>query len=428
MAPSKRNKESGQPDKAVIVVHGIGDQLQGDTLERLVTSYVVNAKKTEVDAAHIEKSTLRLRTHAHTLEEERDSGEERLHIDTFKADVLKTKHLPDVIFAEVYWADISRIMAGVFGFLIGAFKILTGLRFVVEAAGDSLVSKVDVWSTRFVRGLGNGVNRGLVGPLVALNALLFFVVLIAHWFDSIIWQHVAFGVLSAIFLLSIHLLAQAKYLLGETKWDAIVAYIIFAAILLLGSPLEFTGDYIDIIEWISDVFWSLLSVGLFFLVAASAVVFSSHREARPSLTIACAGPCLNVGLWALALSNVWIVGLNNILPEVDAHSGDGGLVFRLFPLLSILWGAILAFGLTLFGVFYYRNKVAARRRQPPGETWRLIFSRWAALVMIVVVVSWFLLTIFAWAPVFPGQIEVEASALQTIRTWTKDNLGLVAVL
>ena len=409
--------------KAIVVVHGIGEQVQGDTLERLATSYVVTLKQRAARRnTHIRKSTLQLHSRFSA------NGDQR-RIDTFKADVLTADDLPDVIFAEVYWADISRILTTSLGFLIGIVRTLTGIRFIVEAAGDSLIHESDGWSARFVRQIGRYINRMLVGPLVALNAALFFVVLVSLWFDSIFWGHVTFGYLSALFLLSIHLLAKAKYLLEETKWDAMAAYLLFAAFLLLGSSFEAIGGYgyLDNVEWISDVFWSLLSVGLLVLVVASAVVFLFHKDARPSLTIACAGPCLNVLLWALALSNFWLVGVGDLLPAIDASYGGDGLLFRLFPMLLFLWFAALSVGLTLCGVFYYRSKIAAENREPPEEIWRLILSPWAVWSLVVFVAGWFSNTTIAWAVWFSPVHEIYSSPIHTIHNWTKDNLWLVSL-
>ncbi len=444
-------------EKAVIVVHGIGDQLQGNTLERLATSYVVNEKKTAVDAAHIKKSTLWLRTHV-------DTGEGKRDIDTFKADVLTVDHLPGVAFAEVYWADLSRIMAGIFGFLIGVWKILTGLRFVVEAAGASLVDQTKSLGARAIHLLGQIINQVLVGPLVALNALLFFVVLAASWSkESIMSQSIILALFSALFVVAIYLLAANKFLTNETKRDAIVSYFVFAAFILLARVFDSENIYIENAEFISDVFWSILSVASLLLVIVSAYTYITNKEARPSLTIACAGPCLSVGLWALALSNIWIVGLDNILPEVatseaafeaatseavnedaatpspeaavakggETETEDGksekeeeGLVFKLFPLLSILWGAILLFGGALLWVFIRRNTIAKEENRVPDEQWRLIFSPWAALVIVAVVVLWFFATLDTWFHIF-GDPEGEGKVIQS---WTKNNLGLVAVI
>lgn len=409
------------PKKAVIVVHGIGDQRQGDTLERLATSYVVNVRKAQPDTAHVRKSELWLRTHI-------DSGEDRPKIDTFKAAVLTADHLPDVLFAEVYWADISRILEGVRGFLLGVLQILTGLRFVVEAAGRSLVDQAQDGSARLVQAIGGVINRMLVGPLVALNALLLIVVLVTSWFETPIPRSLAFGGLSALFLFAIFALAQRKYLADETKRDAIISYVILAGILLVTTAInamrEIANDYTAIIEKVSDVFWSLLAVASFALILASIRVFQAHRDARPSLAIACAGPCLNVGLWALALSNLWIVGLQNILPGLDTH-GEGGLVVRLFPLLSLLWLAVVAFVVVLGTVFVLRQRFAAKQQKVPGEPLRLIFSPWAVILLLVVITVWFVATVFAWLPVTDGDpVRIDLK----FRDWTLDNIWLVIVV
>ena len=407
-------------EKAVIVVHGIGDQLQGDTLERLATSYVVNEKNGAVDAAHLRKSTLRLRTHVATGEGKRD-------IETFKADVLRVDHLPGVAFAEVYWADLSRIMAGIFGFLIGVWKILTGLRFVIAASADALVNQCENGAARFVRLFGGWVTRALVGSLVALNALIAIVVVATYWFDeSFGWQCLTFVILSALFLAAIYGLAITKYIAEETKRDAVLCYAAFTGILLLLLLLGTLEAPIDVVELISDVFWSLLSLALFFLILVSGIVYISDEKARSSLTIACVGPCLIVGLWALALSNVWILGVGSILPPLE-EAGEKGqdIVFKLFPLLSILWLAILAFGAALLRVFLKRGRTAKSEGRVPDDGLRLIFSKWAALVIIAAVIIWFFATFYSWLLIFGDQ---ELKWLDTLRRWTENNLWLVAII
>lgn len=407
------------PKKAVVVVHGIGDQLQGDTLERLATSYVVNLKKGAATRnAHIRKSTLKLHSRLDT------NGDPR-RIDTFESDVLTVEDLPDVIFAEVYWADISRVLATGPGFFIGLVKTLTGLRFIVETAGHSLIHESKGRSARFVRQIGLYINRMLVGPLVALNAWLLIVLLATHWFgDSHVGYWIfAFAIFSVYFFFAIFALASKELLTDETKRDAIISYVIFAAILWAATSFGFLGDYIDITEYISKAFWSILSAGLFVLVIVSSLVFLGNKKARPSLTIACAGPCLNVGLWALALSNIWVVGASNYFPEVGADTRDGDLVFRLFPMLMLLWMLMISLGLVFFAVFQRRNLVAAEQSKPPGETWRLIFSPWGALLIVAFVVLWSFGTVNASGFWFSG-METPAERL---REWTKSNLWLLSL-
>lgn len=387
----------GNPQKAVIVIHGIGDQRQGDTLEQLATSYVVSDDDTAVNATQVHKNSVQLRSHV-------DAGEGRRRIDTFRADVLKVDQLPDVVFAEVYWADVSRIFGGLSGFLLGVLQILTGLRFVVEAAGRSLVNQTKSQAASLVQQIGHLINRILVGPLVSLNALLLFVVLATSWFDETIGQSIAFGIFSAVFLFVIKLMEEHRQLAEETKRDAIISYVAFAGILLIKATSDgiFGGqtDFTVIIEKISDVFWSLLSVASFLLVLVSIPVFQLHREARPSLAVACAGPCLNVGIWALALSNLWILGFQNIVPGLDIDTrGEDGLVVRLFPLLSLLWVAVVALALVLGLVFFFRQQNAERQHQVPGEKLRLIFSSWGVMLMLIVICAWFVATVYAWLPV-----------------------------
>lgn len=413
-----------EPKKAVIVVHGIGDQRQGDTLERLATSYAVHANDASARATEVRKSTVQLRSHV-------DSGKDRRLIDNFKADVLTVDHLPNVLFAEVYWADISRILGGLSGFLLGVLQILTGLRFVVEAAGKSLVERTKSPAAALVQLIGYLINRTLVGPLVSLNALLLFVVVTTSWFEGMIGQYVAFGVFSGAFLLFINLMAEHRYVADETKRDAIISYVFFAAILLVRAIFDGifqeTTDQIVMIEWFSDVFWSALSVASFVLIVISIPVFLLHRNVRPTLAIACAGPCLNVGTWALALSNLWIFGFQNILPGLEKHTqGEEGLVVGLFPLLSLLWAAVVILALVLGLVFSIRQHKASKHQKVPGEGLRLIFSSWGVGVLIFVITLWFIVTMHGLFPAFLK--DILGGLNEIFQAWTLKYVWLVVII
>src|SRR5262249_13612322 len=77
------------------------------------------------------------------------------------------------VFAEVYWADLSRIREGALHLLLGVFRIIFGLRHVADQASSG-----NILSARVLRWLLHNGAFFVRGPLLALYLFLTSAVLL----------------------------------------------------------------------------------------------------------------------------------------------------------------------------------------------------------------------------------------------------------
>lgn len=376
-------------NRAVVVIHGIGDQRQGETVERLASSYFANG------AVKIDKSTLWLPEHVDV----EGNGDK---VDAYSVELVKVEKDPNLLFAEVYWADISRVLAGFLGFFVGVWQILTGLRFVIEEAAhpesDAPVSPV----MHGVFWLGRAINFILVGPLVAMNILLLTLTIGVFWDLEGIGEEIAFLFTALLFIGVLFWLSKTEYVTKTTLLMTLgsLFYFIFHVTVIYEPSfyLENIRDYGYLLIRASSIFWSILAILVWILLSISGVVFlyfSMMRRHWPSLVIACAGPCLSVGLWSFVLANFWMFVLHNVLPRAGTINVSE-VVEAGIPFLSLIWLSAICVGGALLMVFLGRRQVAKRKNNIPADWLRLIFSPVAVIVILLFASLWIVATVNAW--------------------------------
>ena len=154
--------DPNKPDQIVVVVHGVGDPLPGQTLSLLSRS-MADQDRPFVEAPCttwlVEKAN---RAGADTAETNSSI------VKTFpvhQTHVRFEKH--NVELCEAFWGDLSRVNRGFLGVLQGIFQIIFGLRYVAYVASDQK-GRPAYWLKR----LGLISSRILQGPVLAVTVFL----------------------------------------------------------------------------------------------------------------------------------------------------------------------------------------------------------------------------------------------------------------
>jgi hypothetical protein len=399
------------PANAVVLIHGIGDQKQGETLEKLVSSYFMR-ESGNGKPLHLNKSKL-------FLPESGENAASDHVIGKYTADLITIEQKPSYVFAEVYWADISRVAKGFWGFLAGLWQLMTGLRFIVEAAAGPQSDRGEATSgsaraRRPLEGLvkwtGVFINAFLTGPLIATNSHLLILTIGAFLTTRNIFsvkgivEEIVFSSLCAIFLFVFYVLYRKNYMMRTTFEILIFCFISIAVYIILSSYSsgffeDNVSQYAKSIISIVSGFWTLLAGASLLLLVVGLIAYFRGYSAAP-LSLAMAGPCLNIGIWALVVSTFWVLTRNTVLQT--AENGEfaelGGAIIKSIPYLGLVWIATIVLGIALVIVMFLRNWHAARHREVPSAFgYRLIFSPIGVVIVLLGIAAWIAGTAIALA-------------------------------
>ena len=138
-------------------MHGVGDPIPGSTVKSLART------AGERDAPLRESQDV-----VWLADRERDKH----FIKTFPAHICDLSWGSQRIqMTEVYWGDVSKILHGWLGVVIGVLQILFGLRFLAFVAADQ-----EGWISCLMKWLGLHISRIIHGPVLAINFLLLLLV------------------------------------------------------------------------------------------------------------------------------------------------------------------------------------------------------------------------------------------------------------
>jgi len=140
---------------AVVVIHGVGFTQVGATLERFFRGVCENRRLSPVGGPEI-----------HLLEHA-NITEGRFPMYMRRA---KTQGEQPILFAEVYWGDISKSEGGISHLLLRLLTIVFHLRYLIDCAA---AYPCDGWMSRCQRITLWLASWILCGPLAAMYALLF---------------------------------------------------------------------------------------------------------------------------------------------------------------------------------------------------------------------------------------------------------------
>ena len=175
---------------AVLVVHGVGNTRPGATVDALVSSLAATNPNVRPDGNievlqlpdkdvrwlienHENYPTHRQRTPAKArdrlLRAPRMLTTFPMH---FRRAALKVNHGPrEAIFAEVYWADLSKIREGTLSLILSLLGTVFSLRHIMEQA----VNNIEWWGARWMRTIVYISAWWLCGPIAALYGFMLYV-------------------------------------------------------------------------------------------------------------------------------------------------------------------------------------------------------------------------------------------------------------
>lgn len=137
-------------ETSVIVVHGVGDPLPGNALEKLLQGLTVAGWQV-AEPTRIE----------HQLE-----GEAAPAFPVARASVQSADGQDILRIREVYWGDLSRPKASLFGLVSALFDLIFGLRYVVTATVSQLKGSAHAGAQ-----LARAALWWARGPMFALNII-----------------------------------------------------------------------------------------------------------------------------------------------------------------------------------------------------------------------------------------------------------------
>lgn len=325
----KHTGNQNEIDELVLVVHGVGDPMPGETLSLFARSVA--------DSQHP------LTEHQETLWLE-DEAEDPRDVKTFGSHV---RHLDfcgnKSTLTEVYWGDLSRVHRGLPGVLSGLIEIVFGLRYIAFIA-----SQQAGLAARGLQFLGLISSRIVHGPVLAVNFVLGILMLsvagtesmwpgsaqVARWSNFLILGVVLFCLIASYLGWRL-----TKNSLSHRFWYWVMISSLFLNGLMLFNQFTHNPfplwDYCNVMITMLGAQWMFLVVTLIAMTAVWLLALMNKELYRPALHVAFILPALTVGIWGQFLPLIWVSGTNslmNVLPgataQVDAgltghrHQGD----------------------------------------------------------------------------------------------------------
>lgn len=326
------NRSDENPDKLVIVVHGVGDPAPGKTISLFARSLA-----SETKPLHESQEVLWL------SEKSTDN-----HVKTFPAHRRSLKsgqHTLEI--CEAYWADLSRVGSGWLGVIYGFFQIIFGLRYVAYVAADQ-PGKAAHWLKR----LGLLSSKILHGPVSAVTFYL-AILMVAVCGTQMMWQEsYKTNVWQQTVLIGCSLATIAAAAIGtrltrsrvvKRFWFWVNVTTIFVIGIMLMKLFWLDQQYLGLVQehprhpgllWycrILLVFLGLLwfvEIQVLFSMAVCWFIATMHPRAnRRALHVAFLLPALAVGIWGQAIPLLWVVAKKGLgvmaeLPEFSAVFDD----------------------------------------------------------------------------------------------------------
>ena len=409
--------------RGVIVVHGIGDQRPGGTVKEFADSY----------AAYIGGQSLNP-GEVHWYQE----AGEALAVDVVgQKPTRKAKKFPsfrhhvtvgdnNIIFSEVYWADLSPTPSGIVGAIQGFLWVLFGLRHIIR---EAVAAPGVAWAQRLLlkalRGLSSAITWLIFGPISGVNLfLLVTVVLVAasfglsdvfgleNWVQKLSGHQfslVAFVNDYSVPLLS--LLGVISAGVGMSSWQALRLrgwprrtlfwWIAFSLIVAAAAPvikvffeaqaLRLVNATLDNVRALDAVSFGLLVVELvlaiWVIVALllalqyfiSVIGWFSMPRFRRAIELAYSSTFLIAAFYWIAITIVWMFTVQNISSNEFVRSTADVLVARgLNPsgfswlVLAVMIGLFMLVGVRRW--WWMRKHKAAKAEDSAAAIVRLIVS------------------------------------------------------
>jgi len=361
----------------------------------------------------------------------------------------------EVVFAEVYWADLSMIREGGLDLLIGGVILLFGVRHVADQAAAQVGAPAG-----FLRAILQAASWLLRGPFFALYLFLALAALLA---ESAAWLYVPFspagvaGPAGALGLLGLIFLGlggfRAFRVRGSERWSmtpwlalaGVGALAIVLAVLAAVQPQgpamewllgqvqrEYThvrvvggmDFYLATLLWAVERAFAVIAATMLVALAALLLArFTAPARFRPALDVAYLAIAVQVSLAVLVAAPVDLLALHAL--SLGYSPSELHLLDDLYQFIGFKLLLVLALGGAGFYVWGRRARWA--RNHPPQDwsranpTPRLIVSRIFEAVLVVNAAALFVFTLcvallphFDWPDWFPGRYIFLASVLVVV--------------
>jgi hypothetical protein len=303
---------SQKPDQIVLVVHGIGDPEQGQTLNLLGRS-MADPQRPFVEMP----KTIWLH----------EKSDESNHVQTFPVQQTKV-HFENrnIELCEAFWGDLSRVGRGWLGVLRGIFEIIFGMRYVAYVASDQ-TGRPAFW----LKTLGLMSARILQGPVLAVTVFLGLLIA-AVCGTHVVWkQSHTYANWPQITILACGAFAWIAAEIGsrvtrsrvvERFWFWMNATTVFVTGVMLVRLFWLDQCYPQIahtcevhpgVMWYCRVLIVLLGLLWFVeiqVITAMAICWlfavGNRKNNRPALAIGFLLPALAVGFWGQAIPMSWL--------------------------------------------------------------------------------------------------------------------------
>ncbi len=382
--------ESIQPvDQLILLVHGVGDPEPGGPVSTFARSIAQESKPLKES-----RSVVWLN----------EKGADSSYVKTFPVHVRDLNiRRKNVKLAEVFWGDISRVMNGVPGMILGLFQILFGLRYVAYVAADQ-----PGVGAAWLKKLGLISSRVLHGPVLAVTlflALLAFAISGSQLLwpgsnDGASWNQVVI-LACCVFSLAVAFigrrLTRNRVIERSCFWLAVTAIYMLSLVILKIFWFDGQSSVPDQAHGGPGLLWHcrvlVVLLGwlwfceiLVMLAMAGCWLLAVMRPGanRRALHIALLLPLLSIGIWGQAIPMLWLTtaqSARQLLKFDDfSHIFDEAI-----PLLGVQFmmclAIVIASGIVAIRYLQWRSKQTVDRFRAGSRGPRLIVHGGLQLVL-----------------------------------------------
>lgn len=422
---------------AVLVVHGVGDTKPGATVDALVPALAVARPKCLRPDGRVEVHWLcpdGVKAPSRPPEQIAPQHEPIFPVHVRRAAVEQSDgSVTEAVFAEVYWADLSRVREGVLHSILAVISTIFLIRFIPDQASvmpDDPVTR----SANRARGAARWLRAGcflsallLNGPIAGLCLLLLGVLLI----DDVVLPHLDWTSLSAASHDALMIACGLAAALGGgltwwygrsrgwgTTWTRVwgafsIVGLLFAAVLAAREGLSQDardGSISAVARWVgysmpdgaarspqtgisphlhgpilllAGIQFAFVSISMLVVVGLGFWLFALWNAPppwRPPLTVAYGAALLQIALWILVIPILAMLIIRTAITDLARREEINHLLdrvqggFALFLLVALLIGALA------MAVWGRRSRWVSRFRGPlqfpldPPEIARLIVN------------------------------------------------------
>lgn len=379
---------------AVLVVHGVGDTGPGITVDALLPTLATVNLNLLPDG--IQEVRWLSEPGATDLLKPFPVHVRRATVGTPREDDPHT-----ATFAEVYWADLSRIRATIVDLLFALVSLVFLIRFVTDqAVAIDQPKGLPRWATQWMRLLLYCTGWILIGPIAAQTALLTLFVAIGFSLEAVLPGVGGLGGLLCVAATALGLIFAIVS--WRRDWDSTWKVLVHCFTVLAG--------YATLRAWISGLTIDLTAANLFvtlvilyrvlgvlsaFSLIAGLLAISCPRSlCRQGLWAALATMSLQVGIWVLMVPLLILVILGRLPTDIARHVRK--FLSPVWEELSIHLVCLILIGLAALAVqlrrmFWNRRNASkdlleAHAGKPSRVIPRLLVSGWlvGALLLLYV--------------------------------------------